>query len=367
MADRRLLGMDLGMTSHHVVAVLDGDGIVLARRRCRPTVDSLTSIETTALAGATPGTILEVVVESTGPAWLPVAIFFGRRGHAVYRVPASKAAALRRFLSRYAKTNQVDAETLARLPLVDPVGLRPLELPGKARASMDRRVRACDRLTNLASMHKTRIRDLARQLYPTLNDAVPSELTLTDLVVLERYGNPHALLAAGRAQLAELLLTAYRRRMGVDRADAWLRVARAAVELFDDDPAIPFADLAAELASEIPLLRAVLAERHAHAKAREAAYGRLDPDGLARTCPGSPPSAGRSWSPAWAGRSGSPPPRRSSRLPSSPRAPRRPARPTVRASRSPRPARPGCATSSSARPRSPDGWIRSSLRSTTGR
>jgi hypothetical protein len=40
--------------------------------------EPLTSIETTALAGATPGTILEVVVESTGPAWLPVAIFFGR-------------------------------------------------------------------------------------------------------------------------------------------------------------------------------------------------------------------------------------------------------------------------------------------------
>jgi transposase len=215
MADRRLLGMDLGVTSHHVVAVLDGDGTVLARRRCRPTVDSLTSIETTALAGATPGTILEVVVEPTGPAWLPVAIFFGRRGHAVYRVPAAKAAALRRFLSRYAKTNQVDAETLARLPLVDPVGLRPLELPGKARASLDRRVRACDRLTNLASMHKTRIRDLARQLYPTLNDAVPSELTLTDLVVLERYGDPHALLAAGRTQLTELLLARVPQLIGV--------------------------------------------------------------------------------------------------------------------------------------------------------
>ena len=28
MADRRLLGMDLGVTSHHVVAVLDGDGLL---------------------------------------------------------------------------------------------------------------------------------------------------------------------------------------------------------------------------------------------------------------------------------------------------------------------------------------------------
>jgi transposase len=49
---------------------------------------------------------------------------------------------------------------------------------------------------------------------------------------------------------------------------------------------MPAADLAAELASEVRLLRAVLAERHAHAEAREAAYRRVDPDGLARTLPG---------------------------------------------------------------------------------
>jgi len=286
VAERRLLGMDLGVTSHHVVAVLDGYGTVLVRRRCRPTAESLASVEAAALAGAAPGTTLEVVVEPTGPAWLPVAVFFGRRGHAVYRVPAAKAADLRRFLSRHAKTNQIDAETLARLPLVDPAGLRPLELPGKLRASLDRRVRACDRLTNLTSMHKTRIRDLARQAFPTLNDAVPSELTLTDLAVLERYGDPRAMLAAGHTQLTEFLSITSRRRMGADRAQAWLRVAQAAVELFDDDPAMPFADLAAELASEIRLLRAILAERRMHAKGREAAYQRVDPDGLARTLPG---------------------------------------------------------------------------------
>jgi transposase len=286
VAERRLLGMDLGVTSHHVVAVLDGYGTVLVRRRCRPTAESLASVEAAALAGAAPGTTLEVVVEPTGPAWLPVAVFFGRRGHAVYRVPAAKAADLRRFLSRHAKTNQIDAETLARLPLVDPAGLRPLELPGKLRASLDRRVRACDRLTNLTSMHKTRIRDLARQAFPTLNDAVPSELTLTDLAVLERYGDPRAMLAAGHTQLTEFLSITSRRRMGADRAQAWLRVAQAAVELFDDDPAMPFADLAAELASEIRLLRAILAERRMHAKGREAAYQRVDPDGLARTQPG---------------------------------------------------------------------------------
>jgi len=48
---------------------------------------------------------------------MPVAVFFARRGHAVFRVSSAKAADLRRFLRRHAKTNGIDAETLARMPL----------------------------------------------------------------------------------------------------------------------------------------------------------------------------------------------------------------------------------------------------------
>jgi transposase len=89
-------------------------------RADRPGLESLGVIEAAALAGAPAGTRLEVVVEPTGPAWLPVAVFFSRRGHTVYRVSSAKSADLRRFLSRHAKSNAIDAETSARLPLVDP-------------------------------------------------------------------------------------------------------------------------------------------------------------------------------------------------------------------------------------------------------
>jgi hypothetical protein len=68
----------------------------------------------------------------------------------VFRVSSAKAADLRRFLSRHAKSNGIDADTLARLPLVDPDGIRPLRLPTAEQAALDRRVRACDRLTQAA-------------------------------------------------------------------------------------------------------------------------------------------------------------------------------------------------------------------------
>ena len=78
-------------------------------------------------------------------------MFFTARGHQVFRVSSQKAADLRRFLSRHAKSNGIDADTLARLPLFDPAGLRPLQLPGAERAALDRRVRATDRLTRAAA------------------------------------------------------------------------------------------------------------------------------------------------------------------------------------------------------------------------
>jgi transposase len=105
-------------------------------------------------------------MEPTGPAWLPIAVFFTSRGHTVYRVSSAKAHDLRRFLSRHARSNGIHADTLARLPLVDPAGLRPLVLPDAERAALDRRVRATDRLTQAVAAHKRRLRDLVRQLLP---------------------------------------------------------------------------------------------------------------------------------------------------------------------------------------------------------
>ncbi len=166
MSHRRLVGIDLGIASAHTLRVLDGEGTTVAKRKAWPTAESLAAVEAAALVGCPEGTRLEVVIEPTGPAWLPIAVFFTARGHRVFRVSSQKATDLRRFLSRHAKSNGIDADTLARLPLFDPAGLRPLVLPGEQRAALDRRVRATDRLTRQAAEHKTRIRDLTRQLLP---------------------------------------------------------------------------------------------------------------------------------------------------------------------------------------------------------
>lgn len=284
MDDRRLVGIDLGITSAHTVRVLGGDGTTVCRRKAVPTVESLGELERAALAGAVPGTRLEVVIEPTGPAWLPIAVFFTHRGHTVYRVSSAKAHDLRRVLSRHAKSNGIDADTLARLPLVDPAGLHPVDLPRAERAALDRRVRATDRLTQQGAEHKRRIKDLARQLLPM--SPLAGDLGMADLAVLERWADPHALLAAGTRRLARLIERASSGHLGAERAEQWLAAARAAVALYADHPAVAFADLAAEVATEVRLLRATQAELAAHATEREACYRWVDPLALARSLPG---------------------------------------------------------------------------------
>ena len=282
---RRLAGIDLGIASEHTVRVLDGAGQKVCAARCVPTRESLLAMEARALAGTPEGTRLEVVLEPTGAAWFPVARFLAARGHTVYRVSSAKAADLRKFYRRHAKSNGIDAETLARVPLADPDGLIELDVAEGDQAALDRRVRACDRLTQQAARHKTRIKDLFRQLMPMT--PLTGDLGKADLAVLERYADPRALLAAGPAQLTALISAASRGHQGQPRAAQWAAAAQAAIELYGpDDPAVPFADLAAEVATEIRLLQAIQAELAAHAAARENAYQKADPAQIARTLPG---------------------------------------------------------------------------------
>ena len=281
---RRLVGIDLGIASAHTVRVLDGEGNTVAKRKAWPTTGSLGEVEMVALAGCPEDTRLEVVVEPTGPAWLPIAVFFIARGHVVHRVSSAKAHDLRRFLSRHTKTNGIDADTLARLPLFDPAGLSPLVLPGVERAALDRRVRATDRLTQQGALHKRRIKDLARQVLPMT--PLTGELGVADLAVLERFADPNVLVELGLKRLTAFIAKASKGHHGADRARQWFTAAEASIELYAGHPAVAFADLAAEIATEVRLLRAVQAELAAHATERDNAYRWVDPAGLARSLPG---------------------------------------------------------------------------------
>ncbi|MGX7669180.1 transposase [Plantactinospora sp. DSM 117369] len=112
------------------------------------------------------------------------------------------------------------------------------------------------------------------------------DLGKADLAVLEGYANRRALLRLGQARLIALIVKASNNDQGRARAEQWLTVARAAVDLYGEHPAVAFADLAAEIATEVRLLRAIDAELATHATERESCYRWVDPMQLARSLPG---------------------------------------------------------------------------------
>ncbi|MGH2720670.1 MAG: transposase, partial [Actinomycetota bacterium] len=146
------------------------------------------------------------------------------------------------------------------------------------------RVRAADRLTREASTHKVRIKDLVRQLMPMT--PLSGDLGVADLAVLERWADPNVLLRTGKARLTNLIAKASNNHLGAERAEQWSAAARASIELYAGHASMSFADLAAEVATEVRLLRAVQAELATHAEERERCYRWVDMAGLARSLPG---------------------------------------------------------------------------------
>jgi hypothetical protein len=127
-------------------------------------------------------------------------------------------------------------------------------------------VRACDRLTWAASEHKVRIKDLDRQLMPMT--PLTGDLGKAGLAVLDDYADPRSLAAAGLAGLTRLISKVPDKQQGQPWARQWPGAAAAAIELYGDHRAVPYAELAAEVSTGIRLLRAIQDELALHAAAR---------------------------------------------------------------------------------------------------
>ena len=72
--------------------------------------------------GTDPADIV-VVMEPTRNAWVPLAAWFRRRGPEVVLVPPERSADLRRYYAKHTKSDRLDSQLLARLPILHPDGL----------------------------------------------------------------------------------------------------------------------------------------------------------------------------------------------------------------------------------------------------
>mgnify|MGYP005856991963 CR=1 FL=1 len=173
----RKIGMDLAIKGTHKAVVVDEQG-----RYVTPIIEfhtrasELDQLLVRAREGA-PDSELAVVMEPTGMAWFPIAVYLGRQDKVTpYLVNSQQVADLRRFYKRHAKSDRIDARVLARLPVVNPEHLHSLRLPSALSFACQQGCKELDRLTEMTSAIKNRLIALDRFAWPGIDDLVFPDL-----------------------------------------------------------------------------------------------------------------------------------------------------------------------------------------------
>jgi transposase len=272
------LGVDLACSATHVATLADAGGrLIWSNFRFRTGVAELEALRAKVPAGAR----LQVVMEPTRNAWVPLATWFRSRGATVILVPPEQSADLRRYYQKHTKNDRLDSVLLAR----HPDGLNVCHGVGPAdplRRAVRRRTKLVDqRITSL-----NRLTALLELLGPTYLEVFGGSLaSKTAHAVLTHYADPRKLLRTPPARLRQVVSKASRGHHGPALTDQLREAAGEAVALYAGAE-IDFAELAADIEAEVRFIAAVQAEIDQLDQRIERLYAAADPDRIVQTVPG---------------------------------------------------------------------------------
>ncbi|HEX8770824.1 MAG TPA: transposase [Acidimicrobiales bacterium] len=193
------VGIDIACRAAHRAACADDTGrIIWSGHRFRTHAGDLEALWDRLPSDASE---VMVVMEPTRNAWVPLAAWFRQRGAKVVVVPAEQSSDLRDYYSKYAKTDRLDAQLLARLPMLHPDGLHPEMTNGPA-DPLKRAVKIRSGLVHRRSTCMHRLDALLEILGPDWVASIGSDMTQTAFKFLASWANPHVVKRIGRARLA---------------------------------------------------------------------------------------------------------------------------------------------------------------------
>jgi transposase len=276
------LGIDIACRTPHYAACADETGTILwSRRRFRTNVADLELLWEQLPPEAEE---VMVVVEPTRNAWVPLAAWFQRKGAVVVVVPSEQSSDLRDYLSKHTKTDRLDAELLARLPVLHPEGLHPVSGLGPG-DPLKRVVKIRAGLVHRRSSSMHRLDSLLEILGPGWTDALGTRMTQTAFRFLVQYANPHQVKRLGKARLALWFQHHSRRAWGPERAQQMIDAAHASIALWGCD-GLDFEALAADIAIEASIALKLSKEIALLDRRIRDLYNEADPDGIVQSVPG---------------------------------------------------------------------------------
>jgi transposase len=283
---RRVLGIDLAITTESRACVADATGAVITERGFHIRRHELEALFATATGGMDDDDELVVVMEPTSSMWIAPTAFFRSKGARVHLVPPEQSADLRRYYTKHVKNDRIDAKLLARLPLLHPEGLHEAQVPAGSRGVLKRIVRRRARLISELAQHRQRVRSTLHHAMPGMNDVLGEQLGKAAMALLGRYGSPKAMMRLGKARIAALLIKNSRGAWREAKAEQVLAVARSAIELWDRLEGCDFDEIAEDLACEARIIKMLEAEIRELDSRAAGLLSEIDPQGLFMSMPG---------------------------------------------------------------------------------
>ena len=202
------IGIDLAVKASHKAIVMNEEGkFVTPVLSFHSRWDEIQRLVARAREGVEPHHLLQAVMEPTGMAWFTVAVPLSRMGISpIYLVNGRKVHDLRRFYKRHSSSDRISARVLAKMPIVDPESLYPLETPTATQFACQRGCKELDRLGERITAIKNRIRDTDRFAWPGLERVFKDIFSPAARLFRQTWYDPAAVLAAGVDQVRQSFL-----------------------------------------------------------------------------------------------------------------------------------------------------------------
>lgn len=193
MTWQRTIGIDLALEGKHAAVACNERGEVITPKAFKFTTNlqEIEKLITKFIPEGTDKKQVAITMEPTGNAWVNVSAFFVSRGYTVFVIKTQKSHDLRKFFKKHAKTDPIDAQTLARMPFVDPQGLNQLVLSDKDHFALGKFIKFRDDIVKDVSACKSRIYAHFQLLNPKLMALMGDDrFTYIAKAFYRKYANP---------------------------------------------------------------------------------------------------------------------------------------------------------------------------------
>lgn len=221
---RYVVGLDVGSESCLVAVLAPDKRVVRKPFAIANTADGFTHLDQQLAQLDCASHEIVVGLEATGRYWETIYYFLQQRG---YRLVLLHPAQTHQFAERRglrAKTDKLDAVTIARALLSDDV--RPAYVPNDLTATYRDLVRLHSNLSDEAARYKNEIQDLLVVLFPEFSQVFKDPTRKTALAVLRAYPSAQAIAAVGVEALAAILQATAPRNYGPDTAARLVALAK---------------------------------------------------------------------------------------------------------------------------------------------